>query len=279
MPAAVPIHRITRPAFDFGAADDASLGGQHPWVWATGLPYRALAAPLSGAVMPQSPRALLQRNEYGHVEGDFDHAIGYFAALQSFLTYSFGWTRHDKGLIWWLDQGAPAADARFGLIRDVWLGEGMLEHYLSWCVEHFHISVFDAFEHVVDDQPLVLSPDWRARLGAIRTQRDVDDPSLRPDQMHLQGGEHIGRPATGHADARLIGVDPGSRSAVLISQTVSGWSAELMRLGSELPTLSGGRSWRVDVHVKPVGFLGTFRRSRATGLWFAGRHAHHIVGN
>ncbi|MGB3375029.1 MAG: hypothetical protein WBA87_07815 [Microbacterium sp.] len=278
MSATVSIQRITRPRVDFGLIDD-SLGGQHPWLWATGLPYRAMTAPLSGAVMPENPRTLLTRDEHGTIHGDFEHALGYFASLQSFLTYSFGWTRHDKGLIWWLDQGAPADDARFTLIRNVWLADGLLESYLSWCVQHPEIDVFDAFNPHVDRQPITLSDQWNDRLRTTRDETDGDDLSFRPDQMHLHGGEHIGGPSTGRSDAKLLGVDASSHSAVLVSETVAGWYAALTHYGSELPALPGGRSWRVDVHVKPIGFVGTYRRSRNSGLWFSGRHAHHSAGN
>jgi len=44
-----------------------------------------------------------------------------------------------------------------------------------------------------------------------------------------------------------------------------------------LPDL-GERSWHVDVFAKPAGWLGTFRRSRETGLWFQGKHSIHIKG-
>lgn len=75
--------------------------------------------------MPVDPRELLDGT--GFSERAHAHGIAYFATLQSFLTYSFGWTRHDKGLLWWLDRGLRADDARFALIRDVWFADGLLE--------------------------------------------------------------------------------------------------------------------------------------------------------
>lgn len=35
----------------------------------------------------------------------------------------------------------------------------------------------------------------------------------------------------------------------------------------------------VDVYVKPVGWLGTYRRSSVTGLWYRGSHEVHLLGN
>jgi hypothetical protein len=37
--------------------------------------------------------------------------------------------------------------------------------------------------------------------------------------------------------------------------------------------------WTVDVVVEPWGWLGTFRRSPVTGLWYQGRHGVHLAGN
>jgi hypothetical protein len=68
------------------------------------------------------------------------------------------------------------------------------------------------------------------------------------------------------------------REASLILDRYCGWYAALSRMGSGLPQRPDGRSWLVHVTVKPVGFLGTYRRSRKTGRWFAGRHEHHMLG-
>lgn len=55
------------------------------------------------------------------------------------------------------------------------------------------------------------------------------------------------------------------------------WYSDLMERGDALPT-TGIQSWKVDVFVKPVGFLGTYRKSFDTGLWFTGQHRHHLAG-
>ena len=56
-----------------------------------------------------------------------------------------------------------------------------------------------------------------------------------------------------------------------------GWYRALAEMGARLPHLEE-RSWHVDIVVKPVGSLGTYRQSRATGLWFSGPHRLHLVG-
>lgn len=246
--------------------DDMALGGQHPWVWAVGLPYRALAAPSGGAVMPAKPCA----------GDDLFDTLGYFAALQSFLTYSFAWTRHDKGLIRWCDEGMPDEDPRFALIRDVWVADRVLDQYIEWCVQHPILTALEAFAAQPDREPIALSPEWRRRLRTARSHT-LEGPDS-PYGKHLESGDHISEPSAS-GEGRIVGADPDTRSAVFVTDAVTGGYSELHRLGGQLPALANHRSWRIDVFVKPIGFVGTYRRSRETSLWFSGRHAHHISGN
>jgi hypothetical protein len=67
------------------------------------------------------------------------------------------------------------------------------------------------------------------------------------------------------------------RRAVLMADSMIGWYRALALQGGALPAL-GERSWHVDVVVRTVGWLGTYRRSRVSGLWFAGPHRFHIHG-
>jgi hypothetical protein len=57
-----------------------------------------------------------------------------------------------------------------------------------------------------------------------------------------------------------------------------GWYRQLTTLGAQLPDL-GNRSWHVDVVVRTIGFMGTYRHSRRTGLWFNGPHRLHEIGS
>ena len=102
--------RVEQPRLQPSAHDsrDSQVGGQ--WNGAVPLPDRALNTPFVGAAMPAAPR----------FNDDFMANLGYCASLQSFLTYSFGWTRQDRGLRWWYDAGKPVNDSRLALINDVW---------------------------------------------------------------------------------------------------------------------------------------------------------------
>jgi hypothetical protein len=48
--------------------------------------------------------------------------------------------------------------------------------------------------------------------------------------------------------------------------------------GRQLPALPDARSWHVEVFDRRVGWLGTYRQSRVTGQWFAGKHSVHMAG-
>lgn len=102
----------------------------------------------------------------------------------------------------------------------------------------------------------------------------------QPDALHM--GHVIDWAATENRTnsetALLLRTDPAARRAVFCIDSLLGWYASLSRLGRDLPDL-GERSWLVDVFARDTGWLGTFRRSRETGLWFTGRHSTHMVGN
>lgn len=46
-----------------------------------------------------------------------------------------------------------------------------------------------------------------------------------------------------------------------------------------VPSETAERSSKVGVVCPPVGWLGNYRRSRDTGLWFRGQHRWHSLGN
>lgn len=264
------ITRVEQPRLEpvNHAQVDPQVGGQWEWCWAVPLPYRALSTPSVGAPMPAKPRSGV----------DFMQYLGYWTALQSFLTYSFGWTRHDRGLRWWYDAGNPTEDPRFALIEAVWERDGSLLAYTEWCHSRLgmfgHQALTEWTEY--DGRSDVLSSEWQRRLRSVSEQQDFDGTS--PHGKHLEGGDHSAGPAVRGHDSALTITDRTSRRAVYTSRSALGWYRGLVELGESLPVLRNA-SWRVDVYVQSIGFVGTYRRSRQTGLWFAGQHRFHLVGN
>lgn len=268
--------RIPNPSLDLVEHE----GGQHAWVWAVPLPYRALTASWSGAPMPAAPDTVPDG------EGRFEHQIGYYASLFSFLTYSFGWTRPDKGLLWWYTHGLPVEDDRLLLIRDTWERDGTLLGFLAWLssmpADLLSSNTLAPWARMLDGSPLRLESEWVRRLDAAGKHEPWTGGS---DPFHLGTGYHIAAPSVSDqpgAQPQLPGVsnlDLKSRSGTYVNETINGWYANLVLAGEQLPKIPAERSWRIDVYVKPIGFVGTYRRSRSTGLWFAGRHRFHAVGN
>lgn len=68
------------------------------------------------------------------------------------------------------------------------------------------------------------------------------------------------------------------RKAVFVTSAADSWYMDLKDRGDKL-AVAGVQSWKIDVVVKPIGYLGIYRRSMQTGLWFTGRHHYHAAGN
>lgn len=262
----------------------APEGAGFQWEWATSLPYRCLADPQRAMVMPAAPDERANWSESQH-----NQRLAYYTCLQSFLTYSFGWTRHDKGLDWWRKRDFAELDDRTALIRAVWHTDDTLMGFFAWC------TTVDPALAVRPLKRWARDPDRRPLSLDKETETAVMRALSRPpwtggsDPMHLGGGDHggaasvssayLGGAATEPSHGRLLGADPELRQAVFVADRVEGWYEMLCEEGADLPELPQSRNWRVDVYVREIGFVGTYRRSRATGLWFAGRHELHMAGN
>lgn len=231
------------------------------------------------------------------IETGTQHVLAYWEAGLYLLTMLIGWTDPGKGLAWlrknwdWDFLDEP----RIRLLTDVW-GDGKEEDFClfeAWCWEH-------GVGHVSGRLP----PAMAAKLQHDRKAADFADQSWfkefekRRDfyeRKDKSGGGYISNPYTGgtsplhlgHSVAGAVGRGepeglllagaPKDARAVLVLEKARGWYEQLELNGRTLPKL-GDRSWHVDVFVKPLGWLGTFRKSRVTGLWFQGKHSLHMVG-
>jgi hypothetical protein len=144
-----------------------------------------------------------------------------------------------------------AGDPMLKMIVSVWRADGTLSEYVNWS-------------------------------GAKTLNKDGQHSASRS----VIDGKHV--EATHITNAWLVGWDKTEssiaitnkqkRTAALVCETANGWYGDLTRLGASLPDI-GNNSWHVDVFVKSIGFMGTFRKSRVTNRWFVGRHAVHMLGN
>ena len=259
----------------------AHLGEQYEFALMTRQIYRALAA-------PEVPNPILRLERAT--------AISYWSSLLSLLIYSFGWDRPDRGLAWWYFGERLTDDPRFDLLSQVWLADGRLDQFVAYLIRSEGAAQFVRGELAelaelggprspAQDVPRGgVAPDGFAdRVEAAMLAAGGYD-GLGPlnrdsDPLHLS--THLDVPLrreSAEVRGTLLLHDPsGSRRAVLTTGSMVGWYRHLCELGAGLPDL-GGHSWHVDVHVRPVGFLGTFRRSRVSGRWFSGPHRYHIIG-
>lgn len=101
------------------------------------------------------------------------------------------------------------------------------------------------------------------------------------DSLHLQLHVPIvGLPGHDYhaGESEQMETQVGDGRAVVVFDEYARWYVKLTKFGRSLPPRVDGRSWRVDVVVKPVGWLGTYRLSRSTGRWFSGPHSIHEWG-
>lgn len=255
----------------------------HNYCQLIGLLHRALAADKATRTVFPKPF------EFTSQEDKLFEAIQYWEAAWYMLTCLSGWTNTSRGLRWFYDNDKNTeGDERLELLNTIWNSEGQLDIWARW---------------IWDDAGQTMNPDTlRRTLGgksnypwspqAIPTtpawEKEVERKFLPMHQAGVPlpfygGGNplHLGHSlaliSQDDGNTHTLTFDKPSRRAALVLDRFQGWPAALATAGDSLPAL-GDHSWHVDVVVKPLGWLGTFRRSRDTGLWFQGKHSIHLAG-
>ncbi len=249
------------------------LGDSGPWVWALPTLVQALNDPRGPWSPPPAPWTP------GARQGDaLANAIAYWAPLTTLSWGLLGWARPDLGVQRWVAAGRPTDGPQL-MVLDRWWGEDALA-LAAWMQSSEYPQGYSRTIHertgtgafaTPDTAPVRARPEWHNMLDggdALHLGHVLDHllgPGVSPEGP--QPGRLVhDRPTSSHRDAHLV------------LDTYCGWYGSLARLGADLPSRPDGRSWRLHVTVKPLGFLGTYRRSRQTGRWFAGRHEHHSFG-
>lgn len=261
---------------DSSAEDSASaaLGSDLPWSFAVPWVHRVLASPFTR-------ERILQKPQRGDVFSS--GALAYWSSLLHLLVYSFGWTRPDGGLRWWYEAGKPVDDPRFQLVAQIWDADGQLDLFAAWLWTTQNMGTeplvaMTGFHGA--GEPVFVERQWLQDAERRTDALDVPCPyagSGGSDPLHL--GHHLEGPlAQTSGSPHLMRSRRAEGKAILMVDSMSGWYRALVEQGGTLPDI-GDRSWHVDVVVHPVGWMGTFRQSRTTGIWFSGRHRHHVFGN
>ncbi|MFP5330904.1 MAG: hypothetical protein ACLGHX_00860 [Acidimicrobiia bacterium] len=248
----------------------AVTGDDGPWGAAVPSLHRVLNAPDAGLPFLVAV----------HDVPDHEHQIAYWHSLLYMLIYSLGWSRPDRGLHWWLTNQHPTDDPRLALLDRVWHTDGHLPHFLAWLIDDPGlVRPIDLTPATTEESiPLDVDRAWLSEGLANAPSPEVSGWGGGSDPHHLSVHIHVPIEDTRTDTAVLLRSGTDQRRAALIVDGFLGWYRILHVLGTDLPGL-GTRSWHVDVTVRATGFLGTYRRSRQTGRWFAGPHSLHILGN
>lgn len=269
------IERVPYPTWPTDRDDEdlddlRMVTGDNPqWGAAIPLMYRLLAAPSAHLQFPEVPPP---SNPVGA------EAAVYWTPLFNLLVTSFGWSRPDLGTQWWIEAGKPTHDNRLRLIADLWDADGQLDEFLHWLWHTTRVPLDTSAYRLLDHVPrrhLADVDDWDL-CNHVITNATGSITDIGKDPLHLT--RHISAlEATAEPDTAAISYRLGEPRATLLLDCMSGWYQALAEHGAALPDI-GDNSWYVDVVVKPVGHLGTFRRSRQSGLWFSGPHHLHVLG-
>ncbi len=245
-----------------------------------------LAESCWGALIPHVHRALAAESRDARLpvfNKSFSHPLScaYWEACNYQLQRLLGWRDPGRGLQWYLGLHGDAPDSPvLKLLERHWNDRGQLRLYAAWAWQHGlpHISGSGGERR---PEEFLGEEFWMSFLA------DNPAPGVACDHDPYWGGTnplHLGHstPPLGvdedeeNAGGRLFFSSDKERRAIVTVDRALDWYPALYHRGRELP--AGDRSWRVDVYVKPLGWIGQFRQSRETGAWFTGKHSVHLRG-
>ncbi len=230
------------------------------WEWTNLIPslHRILANPAEEVRFPAFRR-------------DFEHeeACGYWETAWYLMRRLMGWTHPGLGLRWWYSAGKPdCGDPRLRLLADLFDDRDQLDPLAMWA--------WDQCRGARDPAAPFLSERFR---DDFFRRHPGDGIASTYDPYH--GGSnplHLGHSCYDEeprASGTFLAGPPRKRRAVLVLAKAAHWHPALVHHGATLPR---GTDWEVEVIVRPIGCLGTFRRSWVTAQWFQGKHSIHAVG-
>ncbi|MGJ8643340.1 MAG: hypothetical protein ACSHX9_08040 [Luteolibacter sp.] len=237
--------------------------------WCQYLPalHRQLAAPDLECGLPRS-----------FVSLNFEQTCAWWETLRYLFRNLLGWRCIPAGLAWWYEAGKPnLEDPRLKLILDRWNTREELDYFAAREWKSCGYSGTGCEEQIWRVKDYELEKGWWRRMDDRSKCLTEHNPYHGgSNALHLSHSDQLGygRPTK----SPLMHHDKLSRRAVIVVNAFGSWQHDLKEAEDTLPDL-GDRSWRMEVFDREVGYLGTFRRSRVTGLWFQGKHSIHMAGN
>ena len=212
-------------------------------------------------------------------------AMAYWEAAVYFLDCFLGWSHPGLGLARYYERSPLEAGTHplLSLFGEVWNSRHELDLLAMWVWTSYHRmgsgleSLMNPGERLPIPADLPVQPTASWMEGFRRRFTETTVPGLHP----YQGGSnplHLGYNLAlerSQSPGELILGDPERREARFLHPTMEGWYAGLHDQCAE----AGALGWRVDVVVPGFGWVGRFRRSPATGLWYRGSHEEHLLGN
>lgn len=253
----------TKENMSSGLYSQEAMGESGPWVRWLPLAWRMVADPSGLHRRPArpGPRATLP-----------DRAAWWSPVLH--LTgYGLGWAQPQAGLARWLEMGHPTEDPILKTIGRWWGPE--LEELIAWGFSQ--------------DLTMDLGSQTLASKTPERLRRDFMNLTETPQWQLTWGGGSDPLHLADHAasatqwepkELPIVSCDDSQEppTATLVQDSYPGWYRSLEAAEALTAPTRTGRSRRVDVVIRRMGWLGTYRRSRQTGLWFRGRHQWHELG-
>ena len=261
--------------------DGAILVGQREWCYLIPALHEGFADPVREVPFPVLPTHPTQ-----------PQASPFWETALYLCRYMLGWVDVGLGLQWWESAGRPTVTPELDALSRLFAEEPQFREFALWTwaggIEGNELMM--ALAHGGSRQlslperrdPTAFCGEDYVRQVDHRHETESAEPTASP-WFGGSNGLHLGHSGVTHSpgqpgdDVELVRSDERRRRAVLLLDEAAGWYGVLCRAGRELPQ-DGWKSFHVDVVVKPLGWLGTFRRSGESGLWFRGKHSVHIAG-
>jgi len=258
-----------------GNGQAGGFGFQDLWI----VPY------IHGALTNQSIE-----HRFPDVPTEHDEQIVYWEGAYYLITLALGWSNPGRGLKWWFEAGKPTDEPVLYLLSKVWDHRNQLERLAAWLWFQDGERLAQKLRHLPGSKPEFPWNDQGLGIdrafGAEVRRRWAGQSYTATLPLGKEGGGsnelHMGHvfwmldSNNTEGDVRKSTSNPASATITLAAS--ENWYGSFCELAQQLPSL-GDRSWHVDVIVKGWGWLGTYRQSRDTGIWFLGKHSTHLKGN
>jgi hypothetical protein len=212
-------------------------------------------------------------------------AVAYWESACYLMMALLGWTNPAKGLLWWYNHKQDTYDdIRLALLKDIWNQNNELDLLAAWFwsvghkwTDYFHLMARHADRGLC--RPVQVSPDsawwedFHRKFPADESHKQSPYSCYGSNPLHLlMFSEQWEDPVYNCKPEKISAKIP---RAILTLPNAKGWYPSLSSSCKELGLLG----YDIDVLSKDIGWLGSFRLSPVTGLWYQGRHHIHLEGN